>query len=657
MVNQVWTADAGWIVDFYPMNFTLEEEYSGALPHTLAQLNMEKESLLGCTASGPGIDKEPVGVFHIDKNRALIEVNEKVDYEEYKNFMLRLDCFSSDNVHTRLGVEIQVLDINDNVPEFDQEKYETSVKESTPQGTDLLTVRAVDQDDIGTRNGLFTFTITSVSPPTSNLDFFIQQQSNTGRISFRGCLDYEEAQSYTILVEAKDHGESVQLSSTATVIVNIIDNNDHKPELSVRPGGGRVKERESGVVVYRLEVNDKDHQGSAGWRAKYSLHGEKEENFRIETEPTTNHGILSVIAPLDFEESPKLTLSVSVENEEPLFSCAVKQRRDGGLWDVSYFRESSGSALLSFPITITVEDVNDPPELTPTVKHVSIMENTAAGHSLWMFTATDHDSHNSPANIRFLKGEDVDNWVTVNETGHVSTVKALDRESPFVKDNTYTVTVLAVDQGEPPMTATGTLVIHVLDKNDNLPMLEVNTLEMCFSDEPTMTNITAVDLDLPPFSSPFTYELRGDVKGKWRIEPSFGSTVSLVKEGGVFSGQHELKVRVQDSQGRSSVQSLTVSVYDCSITFSSRSEKRPSARLSAIALTIIITALLLGILLVTFSLSCLNRKTLMREMQSSEGSLLHYNTEMPGTDCENYDQMLWSTLPDLMKFERGICKE
>lgn len=40
------------------------------------------------------------------------------------------------------------------------------------------------------------------------------------------------ANKYTITVEAKDRGEVVKLSSTATVILNIIDGNNHPPVIT-----------------------------------------------------------------------------------------------------------------------------------------------------------------------------------------------------------------------------------------------------------------------------------------------------------------------------------------------------------------------------------------------------------------------------------------
>lgn len=50
--------------------------------------------------------------------------------------------------------------------------------------------------------------------------------------------------------------------------------------------------------------------------------------------------------------------------------------------------------------------------------------------------------------FRFMKGHDPAGWVTVDQkTGEVTTAKLLDRESPYVKDGIYNVTVLVVDSG------------------------------------------------------------------------------------------------------------------------------------------------------------------------------------------------------------------
>lgn len=93
----------------------------------------------------------------------------------------------------------------------------------------------------------------------------------------------------------------------------------------------------------------------------------------------------------------------------------------------------------------------------------------------------------------------------------------------FCTSNEFLFTPCLRLAGVPPLTGTGTLFIHLNDQNDNVPMLEVNTVNMCLDTEPTVANITAVDLDLPPYSSPFNYELLGDVKDKWRVEPTHGN--------------------------------------------------------------------------------------------------------------------------------------
>lgn len=61
-----------------------------------------------------------------------------------------------------------------------------------------------------------------------------------------------------------------------------------------------------------------------------------------------------------------------------------------------------------------------------------------SGHSMFAFCKP-----------RYKKVGDEDNWFEINEsTGDLRTVKVLDRESKFVKNNQYNISVVAMDAGE-----------------------------------------------------------------------------------------------------------------------------------------------------------------------------------------------------------------
>uniref|UniRef100_A0AAR2JBR8 Cadherin-like protein 26 n=1 Tax=Pygocentrus nattereri TaxID=42514 RepID=A0AAR2JBR8_PYGNA len=628
-----------WIID----SFNIEEENPGPFPYLLGTIELDKKYIVNFGLHGSGVDKEPKEVLKIDQKNGQIWVHKKVDYETFQLLKLTFEAtnVSNNKVDTRLGVEVRILDINDHAPVFSPPHYQATVDESTAQGQVVATMNVTDKDDSQTPNGTFSFNIISVTPKTDNVEFFLEPTgaSITG-IFFRGCLDYEKANTYTIVVEAKDHGDKVQLSSTSTVTMNIIDKNNHLPEITGQTGPGRVKERESGVEVLRVQVADKDSPGSQAWKAKYTIHGDKETYFKIETDPKTNEGVITVLKAMDYEEQTSRNVSISVANEVPYFSCEITGRPAKRLWDVKTFNEGPGKSLPGFPklypVSIAVEDVNDPPEFVPPVRKVGIMENTKLGTHLCTLEAKDPDKTFS-SKFHFTKGDDVDNWITVDpETGEVFTAKVLDRESPLLKNSSYSVILYVVDNGEPPMTGTGTLIIQVGDLNDNLPILEVNTLGMCLSDEATMTNITAVDLDLPPYSSPFTYELLGDVKGKWSIDPTRGTTVHLVKENTVYSGVHELQIKVSDNQGLSLTQNLSVTVCDCTSTPNCHLRRSSGAQVGSTAVSIMIFAflLLLAILLMAFLISCKHEKKMIMTDDEPGWRLLKSNTETLGTDCK-----------------------
>ncbi|KTG02030.1 hypothetical protein cypCar_00047454, partial [Cyprinus carpio] len=419
-------------------------------------------------------------------------------------------------------------------------------------GKEVLTVLAFDEDDSSTNNGTFVFTIKSVTPKTDNVEFYIQQRKESGNIYFKGCLDFE--------------------------------------------GPGKVKEREAGVEVLRLQVTDKDVHGSKAWKAKYTIHEDKNEIFKIETDPVTNEGILTVVKSSleEYEEQTNHNLSISVQNEIPYFSCKIKKKVQNAMWELDKIPPNSDTRSANLynriPVTIYVEDVNDPPVFIPPVKHVVVMENIDVGTSLTTFTAKDMDG------------------------SHVNTFT-------FVK-------------GVPPLTGTGTLVIHLNDQNDNVPILERNAVSICIDKEPTTANITAVDLDFPPFGSPFYYEILEDVKDKWRVEPAHGTTVSLVKGKGVYSGHHLLQMKISDQQGFYSIQNLTVTVCDCSVTPNCHIRMVSQTRMGPGAALIVVLAILIlsAMCLMSLLLSCKENKKMIL-IDDGLGHLITSNTENPGTDC------------------------
>uniref|UniRef100_A0A9J8AQ29 Cadherin 26, tandem duplicate 2 n=1 Tax=Cyprinus carpio carpio TaxID=630221 RepID=A0A9J8AQ29_CYPCA len=634
----VW-ADSGrirqkraWIID----SFSIEEEHPGPFPYKLGKIELDK-SLVNFVLHGQGVDEDPKNILSIT-DTGEIRVHKKMDYEiDPKVLLLKFEAINkSNNEVTRLGLEIKILDINDHAPKFQKSVYEVTVDESHAQDKSVLTVLATDDDDSETNNGTFSFTIKSVTPKTDNVEFYIQQQKESGTIYFKGCLNYEKAQKYTVLLEAKDKGKKIQLSSTSTLIINISDNNNNLPEFSGKTGPEKAKERETGVEVLRLQVTDKDVRGSKAWKAKYIIYGDKKEIFKIETDPVTNEGILTVVKSMDYEEQTYHNLSISVQNEIPYFSCKIKKKVSNAMWKFNKIPPNSDMSVAdlynSIPVTIYVEDVNDPPVFIPPVKHVAVMENIDVGTSLTTFTAKDMDGSHVNT-FSFVKGEDIDGWITVDaKTGQVSTAIILDRESPFVIDGTYIATLYAVDDGVPPLTGTGTLVIHLNDQNDNVPILELNKVSICQDKEPTLVNITAVDLDFPPYGPPFYYELLGDVKDKWRVEPAHGTTVGLVKENKVFSGHHLLQIKISDQQGLYSIQNLTVTVCDCSITPNCHVKMVSKARMGPVAVWMLVLAVLVltAMCLMSLLISC---KTEMIALNEGLSHLMTTNTENPGTDC------------------------
>lgn len=96
---------------------------------------------------------------------------------------------------------IRVIDTNNHRPEFSQTKYEVSVPEDTPAGTEVLQISAVDGDE---KNKL-TFTLLSSTDPFSLRKFKLDP--GTGVLYTAEPLDHETMHSHilTVMVRNNDH--------------------------------------------------------------------------------------------------------------------------------------------------------------------------------------------------------------------------------------------------------------------------------------------------------------------------------------------------------------------------------------------------------------------------------------------------------------------
>ncbi|XP_062312647.1 LOW QUALITY PROTEIN: cadherin-like protein 26 [Osmerus eperlanus] len=432
----------------------------------------------------------------------------------------------------------------------------------------------------------------------------------SGTVLVHKAVDYEEHQNLRLTFESRKTDQAID--TKLGVEIGILDINDNPP-LFLRG-------------VYKIDIGESTRQ------AKFTIEGNEGGHFKIVTDPETNDGILSVVKPLDFEDGAERELSVSVENEETFFSCEVKNRAVSGLWTVDTTAALPQRSSERF--IIHIEDANDPPIFIMPVKDTSMMENTEVGSPVETMTAVDLDSSHANEFV-YVKGYDPDDWVTVDlHTGHITTAKLLDRESRFMDKDVYTVILYAVDNGEPPLTGTGTLRIHVRDQNDNVPQLTVSYVDMCVSDGPTTANITAFDLDLDPYGGPFLFQLLGDTDGKWSLDPSYGHSVNLVKETSVYAGSHTVEMKISDLQGQFAMYNLSVTVCDCSVTPSCQRGRVTVTQMGYGAIGILFTSLIVLLFFLSLSVAifCGKEQSIIH-IDSSPDTLLHNNTEAPGTDC------------------------
>ncbi|XP_041362430.1 cadherin-87A-like [Gigantopelta aegis] len=351
-------------------------------------------------------------------------------------------------------VTIYVIDVNDNAPIFQQAFYREEIPENTGGGVHIVTVTATDKDSNATEFGRIEYRIRSGAEGKFEIDYKTGEIKTTPAAKF----DFDITREYNMIVVALDGGNP-QKSGTATVQVEIIDENNKNPYF--RPTTQRVDVKEDvaiGTSVATIVAQDPD----ANVQLEYSFiepqnainpEGRPVDPARIPfknwftLEPSS--GFVKTRQKLDRDQASVLTLTMRVV-------------------DISASPRQTGTGTL----IITVLEVNDQSPQWPDAPYsITINEEQAIG--TFIMTLIARDSDDSIASYQLVNNRY--NFFAISPSTGVLTIKnRIDYDiPPYISSTTFTV--LATDSGFPQRSNQTTVFVTITNINDNSPIFDANT--------------------------------------------------------------------------------------------------------------------------------------------------------------------------------------
>ena len=353
-----------------------------------------------------------VPAFTINATSGEVLTSTTLDFEAVQSYKLTVMASDSGDppLSSQVNLSVNILDVNDNPPVFSRSTYAITVSESTPVGETLLQLQATDADSGS--NALIEFSL-GTGHPTFNLTL-------EGTLTLASPLNFETNSSYTLVVTAFNTEPGAD-PANATVTVTVTNVNEFPPVFLQDEYNASVVENSSGVFVVEVAAVDMDGVTNI----TYMFAGGSEV-FSIEED-----GRIFTARALDRENVPEYNLTVvASDNGEPAMTSSVV-------------------------VMVTVLDINDNAPLIASFQNLSLLDTTPVGTLLDTFVASDPDSGDNGTVIFSIAGEVVD--FSLNATGQLTVASALNASVT----SRYSLTIVAQDMGDPPLSSTAVLTIDV----------------------------------------------------------------------------------------------------------------------------------------------------------------------------------------------------
>ncbi|XP_069932317.1 protocadherin beta-16 [Oryctolagus cuniculus] len=363
-------------------------------------------------------------------------LDKELDREEEPELRLTLTALDGGSPPRSGSAEvlIEVVDTNDNAPEFAQPLYRVQVPEDSPEGSLAVTVFATDLDSGD--YGKISYTLVQ---PSEGISDTLEVNPVTGAVRLRKQIDFERVQSYEVDIKATDGGG---LSGKCTLLLQVVDVNDNPPEVTMSALNSPIPENAPETVVAVFSVSDPD-SGDNG-RTISSI----QEDLPFILKPSVkNFYTLVTESPLDRETRAEYNITITVSD---LGTPRLTTRHH---------------------VAVQVSDVNDnAPAFSQAAYTLLVRENNSPGLLIGSVSASDRDAGaNAQVTYSLLpppQQPDVAALVSVHaDSGQLYALRALDYEAL----RAFEFGVRAADRGSPALSSEARVRVQLLDANDHAP--------------------------------------------------------------------------------------------------------------------------------------------------------------------------------------------
>ncbi|XP_048851790.1 protocadherin Fat 1a isoform X3 [Brienomyrus brachyistius] len=441
--------------------------------------------------------------FAINPNTGLITTTRAIRADYAPSF--ELEVVTSDG-KASTKVIIDVIDVNNNPPEFLQPSYEASVDEHTPVGSSVLTVSAKDLDS--GENGYVTYSVANDNPLPFSIDYF------TGVISTSEDLDYElMPRIYKLRVRASDWGSPFRREVEVPVTIILNNLNDNNPLFeNIDCEVTMARDHAVGEQITTVSAIDADELQLVRYEIKS---GNSLGLFDL----NPNSGVLSLKQSLNEGEGMKVSfhrlqiIATDGENVTPpmIMNISVITARkpvqlkcvDTGVAAMLAEKLLQGSKIHSEVepednfVDIHTTNRFAPHFLDSFPSVIKIREDLPVGARLVLMNASDADSGFNGKLVYVISGGNAESRFIIDmETGWLQVYAPLDRET----SDHYTINVTVYDLGIPQKSSSRLLDVNILDANDNSPVFLQDSYSIEISENTApgtdIIQVEATDKDL-----------------------------------------------------------------------------------------------------------------------------------------------------------------